>query len=445
MLYIGYYHLRIYTAIQDATHRAHNRDTMSIFALDEDEAEEALYRDFHEKLTVSEPLDIPQPRHRRKSSASNRNTPLHRLGRSMEIGIDHGFINPVEKENLASDGKPRPTDFECIKVLGLGSYGKVLLVREKKTGKLFAQKQLKKASLIIQTKTVERTINEKTILESVNHPSIVKLYYAFQDREKLYLILEYLQGGELFQHLQQEKFLSETNAALYLAQMILALEHLHKIGIVYRDLKPENVLLDSDGYLVLTDFGLSKVGLNDDDLCTSLIGTPEYMAPEILQDVPYDYAVDFWSLGCVMFDMLTGSPPFTGNNNKKIYDKIVANKLKIPFYLSQEAKNLLQRLLKKSPQKRLTNVDSLKKDPFFRKISWKDISERNFTPPIVPIITDPQLAENFDAEFTDLPVSPVGSFNRAGLDIVSQPSQSFGDVFKDFSYTDKNFTDIYTL
>jgi serine/threonine protein kinase len=414
---------------------------MNVFTLDEDE-ESALYEGFQNKFSISEPLDIPQMRHRRKSSASNRNTPQNRLGTSFEIGIENEYVNPAKQE-VVGNGKPKPTDFEYIKVLGLGSYGKVLLVREKKTGKLFAQKQLKKASLIIQTKTVERTINEKTILESVHHPSIVKLYYAFQDDSKLYLILEYLQGGELFQHLQQEKFLSETSAAVYLAQMILALEHLHNIGIVYRDLKPENCLLDSDGFLVLTDFGLSKVGLNDEELCTSLIGTPEYMAPEILQDVPYDYAVDFWSLGCVMFDMLTGSPPFTGNNNKKIYDKIVANKLKIPFYLSQEAKDILLRLLKKNPQKRLSNVESLKKHPFFRKINWKDIAERKFDPPIVPIITDPQLAENFDPEFTDLPISPVGS-HRAGLDIKDTNTQSFGNVFQGFSYTDKNFTHIYS-
>lgn len=417
---------------------------MSVFKLDEEGDEEALYQDFHDSLNVSEPLAIPSDRARRRSSASNRNTPQHRLGTSFEIGIDDDFIEDEVEDDEPRLGKPRPSDFECIKVLGVGSYGKVLLVREKKTGKLFAQKQLKKASLIIQSKTVERTINEKTILESVKHPFIVKLYYAFQDDSKLYLILEYLQGGELFQHLQLEKFLGEAKASIYLAQMVLALEHLHKIGIVYRDLKPENCLLDEDGYLILTDFGLSKVGLNDEELCTSLIGTPEYMAPEILQDIPYDYSVDFWSLGCVMFDMLTGSPPFTGNNNKKIYDKIVANKLKIPFYLSQEAKDLLLRLLKKSPQKRLTDIEALKKHPFFRNVNWKDILERNFEPPIVPIVTDPQLAENFDSEFTGLPISPVGS-HRAGLTINNpQKQQPFEDAFKGFSYTDKNFTDIYS-
>lgn len=437
---------------------------MSVFTLDEDEYDdEALHQDFQNRFLISEPLDISAHRRRKSSTASNRNTPLNRLGTSVEIGIDHSFVSsyvsdkeiPLGSADSSSikvvftapesTGKPKPSDFESIKVLGVGSYGKVLLVREKKTGKLFAQKQLKKASIILQNKTIERTINEKSILESVSHNSIVKLYYAFQDYDKLYLILEYLDGGELFQHLQQEKFLSETNAAVYLAQMVLGLEHLHKIGIVYRDLKPENCLLDSDGYLVLTDFGLSKVGLNDDELCTSLIGTPEYMAPEILQDIPYDYAVDFWSLGCVMFDMLTGSPPFTGNNNKRIMDKILANKFKVPFYLSQDAKDLLLRLLKKNPEKRLTNFQAVKAHRFFRKVDWKDIENRTFVPPIVPIITDPILAENFDSEFTEMKITPVGSpLNGMLIQSGNPPTTSRDhDLFKGFSYTDKGFSHIY--
>jgi serine/threonine protein kinase len=433
--------------------------TMPVFTLDEDVDDGELYRDFQEKFIISEPVDMNGPSRRRKSSASNRNTPGHRLGTSFEVGIDHSYISSSFKENtylqvstheIASLAKPRPSDFELIKVLGVGSYGKVLLVREKKTGQLFAQKQLKKASIIIQSKTVERTMNEKTILGQVNHPSIVKLFYAFQDDSKLYLILEYLEGGELFQHLQLEKFLSETNAATYLAQMILGLEHLHGIGIVYRDLKPENCLLDRNGYLVLTDFGLSKVGLNDDELCTSLIGTPEYMAPEILQDVPYDYSVDFWSLGCVMFDMLTGAPPFTGNNNKRIMDKILANKLKLPFYLSREGKDLLLRLLKKSPEKRLTDFEKLKKHPFFRKIDWAKIEQRDFEPPIVPVVTDPILAENFDSDFTNLEVTPIGSPIDspigAGLLIKgkTQDVNIDNNPFKGFSYTDKSFHHIYS-
>lgn len=411
-----------------------------IFELDEDAL---LVEEFQHNLSLNsqaQPVAISL-QHRRKSS--NRNTPQHRLGTSFEFDIDSTLGS-----HTGSWGKPKPADFQAIKVLGVGSYGKVILVKETKTGKLFAQKQLKKASLIIQSKTVQRTMTEKEILESVNHRSIVKLFYSFQDDSKLYLILEYLPGGELFQHLQQEKFISEDNCAVYLAQIILGLEHLHKIGIVYRDLKPENVLLNADGYLVLTDFGLSKVGLNDaDDKCTSLIGTPEYMAPEILQNIPYDFKVDFWSLGCVMFDMLTGQPPFTGNNNKKIMDKIVANKLKIPYYLSQDAKDLLTKLLRKNPEKRLSDFDAIKTHRFFRKISWPDIENHRFTPPIIPIITDPILAENFDSDFTEMAITPPATSPLGSLEMPAQPAAKLGEPtnpFSGFSYTDNTLRHIYS-
>lgn len=242
---------------------------------------------------------------------------------------------------------PRLSDFEPIKVLGKGSYGKVLLVRQVSTGRLFAQKQLKKASLIINQqeqetdddeeeevvvagvkiheKNYQRTLNEKQILELVNHPNIVKLFYAFQDNNKLYLILEYLQGGELFHHLAMEKFMSEKDSSYYIAQMLLGIRYLHlKLKVIYRDLKPENCLLNSFGNLVLTDFGLSKIAADNEDGTTknhSITGTVQYMAPEILQGDPYDFAVDYWSLGCVAFDLLTGSPPFTGTNPKKYWKK----------------------------------------------------------------------------------------------------------------------------
>lgn len=284
-----------------------------------------------------------------------------------------------------------------------------------KTGKLYAQKQLKKASIVVTKQLVDQTKAERTILESVRHPFVVKLYYAFQDHEKLYLILEYAQGGELFLHLATEKMFSEDVAAFYLASLVLALSHLHlNAGVVYRDLKPENCLLDAEGHLLLTDFGLSKVK-TDDSACRSFLGTPEYMAPEILQGKEYDAAVDWWSLGALGVDLLTGSPPFTGNNNKKITEKILKQKLTLPYYLSSDAKDLLMKLLRKEPSKRLgTNLVKdlpiIKKHRFFRKINWDLLEKRQLPPPIVPMITDPVLAENFSLEFTSLACSPpVGS------------------------------------
>ena len=306
-------------------------------------------------------------------------------------------------------------DFQQLRCLGKGAFGTVNLVKQRDTGRLYAQKQFKKASLTVHKRLVEQTRTERNILESVNrHPFVVKLFYAFQDQEKLYLILEYAQGGELFHHLALERMFSEEVAAFYMAEMILALEHLHTtVRVIYRDLKPENVLLDSEGHLLLTDFGLSKVALEDDEeRANSVLGTIEYMAPEVVRGEGYDFAVDWWSLGAIGFDLLTGSPPFGGNNHAKIQQNILKQKLQLPYFLGPDAKDLLTRLLRKEPGKRLggrnsKDLKALKSHRFFRKIDWKKLERRELEPPIKPVITDPELAENFDQEFTDLPLSPV--------------------------------------
>ncbi|CAK7270699.1 hypothetical protein SEPCBS119000_004221 [Sporothrix epigloea] len=335
-----------------------------------------------------------------------------------------------------TDDKPKKMtadDFEPLRCLGKGSYGTVLLVKQNSTGRLYAQKQFKKASLVVHKKLVEQTKTERQILESVNrHPFVVKLYYAFQDREKLYLILEYGQGGELFTHLSSERMFTEATAAFYMAEMALALSHLHDtLGVIYRDLKPENCLLDAEGHLLLTDFGLSKVALpgsrshlgsaattaaaeSDDGYCNSILGTLEYMAPEVVLGKKYDRAVDWWSFGALGFDLITGNPPFRGRNNAKIQENIVKQKLVLPYFLSPDAKDLLTRLLRKEPRKRLganmpKDLEIIKSHRFFRKIDWVRLAAREVEPPIQPVITDPELAENFATEFTDLPLSPVMS------------------------------------
>ncbi|KAL2168286.1 hypothetical protein VTG60DRAFT_205 [Thermothelomyces hinnuleus] len=337
-----------------------------------------------------------------------------------EINLENDFAS--EANGRAAEGAVPPhrkmtaDDFEQLRCLGKGAYGTVLLVKQRTTGRLFAQKQFKKASLVVHKKLIEQTKTERQILESVNrHPFVVKLYYAFQDQEKLYLILEYGQGGELFTHLSTERMFSEETAAFYMAEMVLALTHLHNdLGVIYRDLKPENCLLDADGHLLLTDFGLSKVAVDDADACNSMLGTVEYMAPEVIQGKKYGRAVDWWSLGALGFDLMTGHPPFRGPNNAKIQDNIVRQKLALPFFLSPDAKDLLTRLLRKDPSKRLgsnmpKDLDTIKKHRFFRKIDWKRLAARELEPPIQPVITDPELAENFSPEFTEMSLSPVVS------------------------------------
>ncbi|KAH7163007.1 kinase-like domain-containing protein [Dactylonectria estremocensis] len=324
-----------------------------------------------------------------------------------------GFMEPVEG-GLNPRRKMTSEDFEQLRCLGKGTYGTVLLVKQRATGRLYAQKQFKKASLVVHKKLVEQTKTERQILESVNrHPFVVKLFYAFQDHEKLYLILEYGQGGELFTHLNTEKMFSETVTAFYMAEMLLAIAHLHNdLGVVYRDLKPENCLLDSEGHLLLTDFGLSKVAVDQSESCNSMLGTVEYMAPEVVLGKKYGKAVDWWSFGALGYDLMTGSPPFRGQNHAKIQDNIVKQKLVLPYFLSPDAKDLLTRLLRKDPNKRLgavmpKDMQTMKKHRFFRKIDWKKLAARELEPPIQPMITDPELAENFAPEFTDLSLSPV--------------------------------------
>lgn len=373
-----------------------------------------------------------------------------------QVDIDEDFASVDVREGVLAEAtdshldslirKMSAEDFEPMRCLGKGSYGTVLLVKHKATGRLFAQKQLRKASLTVHKKLVEQTKTERVILENVNrHPFVVKLYYAFQDHEKLYLILEYAQGGELFHHLAMERMFTEEVAAFYMAEMVLALEHLHRdVGVVYRDLKPENCLLDSEGHLLLTDFGLSKVAVDENDTCNSMLGTAEYMAPEVIQGKEYGFPVDWWSLGALGFDLLTGSPPFTANNNAKVQEKIVKQKLQLPYFLSPDAKDLLTRLLRKEPNKRLganmpKDLQTIKSHRFFRKIDWKQLAKRELEPPIRPLITDPELAENFSKEFTDLAVSPVMSMRKSGifgggLDGGSASSHAEADLFGGFSF-----------
>lgn len=418
-------------------------EKLNYLLLDDNEDEGDNSKNCHENFSDMNPIGItsdtiPIPskfQHQRRNLA---------IANSYEVGIRKSYVN--KSSGIKTTYKPKLMDFEPIKVLGKGSFGKVLLVREIATGKLFAQKQLKKATFIINENTNEineinykRTLNEKTILETVNHPNIVKLYYAFQDNNKVYLILEYLDGGELFHHLAQERFMTEKNASYYIAQIILALRYLHcNLKVIYRDLKPENCMLNNQGNLVLTDFGLSKEVNNNEKKNHSMTGTAQYMAPEVIKGEPYDYSVDWWSLGCVAYDLLVGQPPFTGNNSKKIMDKILAStkkSLKFPFYLSNDAKDLLRKLLQVDPEKRL-NIDEdftkLKNHPFFRHINWKELetNSSNLLPPILPIITDPILAENFDNDFTDMPFTPQTHNNYLGKDIFH---------VKGFSYTNESY------
>lgn len=259
---------------------------------------------------------------------------IEHVGDGEEEEVDCGEVNQEERRDsqsfvtteidnkLIGHGKYKASvkDFALLKTLGKGGYGKVILVRKKNQpdeGKLFAMKSLKKATIVTSKKDTDHTKAERNILETVKHPYIVQLRYAFQTDGKLYLILEYCQGGELFMLMERQGNFLEPMAKFYLAQIILAVGHLHTLGIVYRDLKPENILLDRDGNIKITDFGLCKESIFGDGTTNTFCGTIEYMAPEVIIRKGHNRSADWWSLGVVLYDMLNGGPPFTGKDRQE--------------------------------------------------------------------------------------------------------------------------------
>lgn len=342
------------------------------------------------------------------------------------VQLSEQNVNPGQE-------KTGPQDFELCKILGEGGYGKVFQVRKvtgKDRGSIFAMKVLRKASIIRNQKDTAHTKAERNILEAVKHPFIVNLMYAFQTGGKLYLILEYLCGGELFTYLEREGIFLEDTACFYLSEIILALQHLHNQGIIYRDLKPENILLDSEGHVKLTDFGLCKEHIQEGTVTHTFCGTIEYMAPEILTRNGHGKAVDWWSLGALMFDMLTGMPPFTGADRRKTIEKILRGRLTLPQYLTSEARDLIRKLLKRQIIQRLgsgpEDAEQIMKHNFFSHINWQDVISRKLEPPFKPSLKSADDTSQFDEQFTA--TVPVDS------PVESTLSESANLIFQGFTY-----------
>lgn len=284
-------------------------------------------------------------------------------------------------------------------VIGRGSFGKVMQVRHKADGRIYAMKVMRKDAIIAKNQ-VTHTRDEKNILQSIRHPFIVNLNYAFQTKDKLYMILDYVNGGELFYHLKKEGRFEEARVRLYAAEISSALIHLHSHGIIYRDLKPENILLDSDGHIVITDFGLSKEVPQDNETHT-FCGTPEYLAPEVLRGQGHSFPVDWWSLGTLIYEMLTGLPPFYSKHINVMYQKILNAPLVFPSTMSTEAKLLLEGLLDRDSDTRLAG-EAVKSHPFFAGLDWSELDARQikpiFIPPVRDIMDTTQIDEYFTAE-----------------------------------------------
>jgi len=291
-------------------------------------------------------------------------------------------------------------DFELMRVVGKGSFGKVMQVRMKKTGKIYAMKMLSKQH-IVENNEIEHTMSERAILEKIHHPFLVNLNYSFQSEDKLYFILDFVNGGELFYHLQKEKKFEFNRARFYAAEILLALEALHNAGIIYRDLKPENLLLNSDGHICVTDFGLCKQGLNTpNDKTDTFCGTPEYLAPEILLGQGYGKGVDWWSFGSLLFEMLTGLPPFYSQDVQEMYRKIINDKINFPPYMNEVSKDLISRLLERNPEERLIDPNLMKRHKFFEGIDWELLYQKQIPPPYIPDVKDDADTSQIDPEFT---------------------------------------------
>ncbi|KAJ7950132.1 Serine/threonine-protein kinase [Quillaja saponaria] len=316
-------------------------------------------------------------------------------------------------------------DFEILKVVGQGAFAKVYQVRRKGTSEIYAMKVMRKDK-IVEKNHAEYMKAEKDILTKIEHPFIVQLRFSFQTKYRLYLVLDFVNGGHLFFQLYHQGLFREDLARIYAAEIVSAVSHLHANGIMHRDLKPENILLGADGHVMLTDFGLAKQ-FDENTRSNSLCGTVEYMSPEIILGKGHDKAADWWSVGILLFEMLTGKPPFSGGNREKIQKKIVTDKMKLPAYLSSEAHSLLKGLLQKDASKRLGSgnmgSEEIKHHKWFKSISWKKLDAREVQPSFRPEVAGKLCVANFDKCWTDMALvdSPAASPNG-------------GNPFKDFTY-----------
>lgn len=292
-------------------------------------------------------------------------------------------------------------NFDLLKVIGKGSFGKVMQVMKKDTKQVYALKTLRKHHIISRME-VTHTLAERTVLARINNPFIVPLKFSFQSPEKLYLVLSFINGGELFHHLQQSGKFDMDRSRFYIAELLTALESLHELNVIYRDLKPENILLDYQGHIALCDFGLCKLNMANDDKTNTFCGTPEYLAPELLLNQGYTRSVDWWTLGTLLYEMLTGLPPFYDDDVPTMYKKILQNPLKFPPFLEgTDAHDLLVKLLQKEPSKRLDDAQQIKSHPFFKDIDWNKLLSKSYMPPFKPQVAGLLDTSNFDQDFTN--------------------------------------------
>ncbi|GKY91636.1 hypothetical protein MPSEU_000135500 [Mayamaea pseudoterrestris] len=377
--------------------------------------------------------------------------------RDGSVDVDKNLLHPgnaCRNESIPVGSKRfvQPNDFQLLKVIGMGAFGKVLQVRNKHNQQVLAMKVISKRLLNRKEGYVENVRAERDILTRVKHPFVVQMHCSFQTKDKLFIIMDYLAGGELFLRLGREGIFLEKTAAFYLAEIILALDHLHCRNILHRDLKPENILLGSDGHLVLTDFGLAKqfeiTGFHqDDERALTVCGTQEYMAPEMVARQGYGRAADYWSLGCIAYEMLEGDPPFRSKlGAKDLFRKIMTEKVKMPVGSSSAAHKLLKGLLHRNPQQRwgvtksttfeVGGVSAIQQAAFFQGLDWDKLEHKEVDPPDTFEIAKDDDTRHFHDEFTGmtLPRSVI-IMTRDEY----KPKHVKSDCFRGFSFVQDDF------
>ncbi|KAJ4300130.1 Serine/threonine-protein kinase [Collariella sp. IMI 366227] len=382
---------------------------------------------FEEKQPyVEDPKASKKERERAAAEHASRERALGHSGvewAEVQYGTGKLKIGVEYVENRA--GKLKIEDFELLKVVGKGSFGKVMQVRKKDTCRIYALKTIRKAHIISRSE-VAHTLAERSVLAQINNPFIVPLKFTFQSPEKLYFVLAFVNGGELFHHLQKEQRFDVNRSRFYTAELLCALECLHGFNVIYRDLKPENILLDYQGHIALCDFGLCKLDMKDEDRTNTFCGTPR-----LLMGNGYNKTVDWWTLGVLLYEMLTGLPPFYDENTNEMYRKILSEPLHFPNHevVPPAAKDLLTKLLNRDPQQRLGANGSaeIKAHPFFHAIDWRKLLQRKYEPAFKPNVADALDTTNFDPEFTN--EAPQDSY-------VDGPilSETLQNQFTGFSY-----------
>lgn len=352
----------------------------------------------------------PSPSPKRSIDFPNNEDQIVEVTSNMRISSSRSSSSVIdtmakEPDSRRQSGEMSMESFRLLSVLGRGHFGKVILAQYRSTNEYFAIKALKKGDIIARDE-VDSLLSEKRIFEVANtirHPFLVNLFACFQTEQHVCFVMEYAAGGDLMMHIHADVF-SEPRAVFYAACVVLGLQYLHENNIIYRDLKLDNLLLDTDGYVKIADFGLCKEGMGWGDRTGTFCGTPEFLAPEVLTETSYTRAVDWWGLGVLIFEMLVGESPFPGEDEGEVFDSIVNDEVRYPRTLSLEAIALMRRLLRKNPERRLgsseRDAEDVKKQAFFRNVNWEQLLLRKVKPPFVPTINNLEDVSNFDSEFT---------------------------------------------